>query len=103
MQGMEDGHTGPGCRPLFCLWLWVDASDSLLSVICYLESVVLGLVVAGPWCHGAGGYSVVVTAPAPSTDWDWPLRGVKHQLIATTQPPPPLRSSGTHFYTSLAQ
>ena len=63
----------------------------------------LGLVVAGPWCHGGGGCSVVVTAPAPSTDWDWPLRGVKHQLIATTQPPPPLRSSGTHFYTSLAQ
>ena len=81
----------------------VRASDSLLSVICYLESVVLGLVVAGPWCHGGGGCSVVVTAPAPSTDWDWPLRGVKHQLIATTQPPPPLRSSGTHFYTSLAQ
>ena len=99
VQGMEVGHTEGLCSVCGCGWM-----PRLLTVISYLESVVVGLVLAGHWLHGA---SVgVLRPPAPSTDWPTVRRGcVKHQLIAllSTQPPPPLRSSGSCFNISLAQ
>ena len=76
VQGMEDGHTEGLCSVCGCGWM-----PRLLTVISYLESVVVGLVLAGHWLHGA---SVgVLRPPAPSTDWPTVRRGcVKHQLIA---------------------
>ena len=75
VQGMEDGHTEGLCSVCGCGWM-----PRLLTVISYLESVVVGLVLAGHWLHGA---SVgVLRPPAPSTDWPTVCGCVKHQLIA---------------------